>query len=336
MVALVQNEPISLHDFHKNVHRTPYDAFVGETYSPHLFKDIIYDFIQKFGHLPPTSFELSDIKKTSTYRTMFDEFLSFNHDDRFYEDSCITAAVIAEQGYPQLSSDKKLQIAKYTWHAVTIEDSANKILPHVKAFQEDFFRRRISENALLASFQQNLLNMYNWWDPIAANLITISALDFITGLLMEEDPAYQGMQLSDAALAWPDFLRRQTGSAVAYACMLFPKDSCSDTSTYIQVVEDMAYIVNILNDLLSYHKEALIGDCNNYVHFRARVNGKTVLETLKDVAEDILAANERIIRVLQSTSPESIVAWRNFVYGYSDFHFCSPRYRLKDFNLASE
>ena len=121
----------------------------------------------------------------------------------------------------------------------------------MKAFQEDFFRRRISENALLASFQQNLLDMYNWWDPIAANLITISALDFITGLLMEEDPAYQVMQLSDAALAWPDFLRRQTGSAVAYACMLFPMDSCPDTSTYIQVVEDMAYIVNILNDLLS-------------------------------------------------------------------------------------
>ena len=81
----------------------------------------------------------------------------------------------------------------------------------------------------------------------------------------------------------------------------------------------------IVTNFIRYHKEALIGDCNNYVHFRARVNGKTVLETLKDVAEDILAANERIIRVLQSTSPESIVAWRNFVYGYSCVHLLSSR-----------
>ncbi|KDR72279.1 hypothetical protein GALMADRAFT_30148, partial [Galerina marginata CBS 339.88] len=171
-------------------------------------------------------------------------------------------------------------------------------------------------------------DLYLYWDTIPANCITLAAMDYINGCLLEQMPAIRDMKLSDDAQSWPYFLRNKTGSAAAYAFMLFPKDLKLDLSVYIQVIEDIVLFTNLVNDVLSFHKEYLAGETNNYVSNRAHVSKKHILDTLQDVVDDTLAAHARITKVLQST--DAAIPWKRFVNGYIAFHFTLKRYRLDE------
>ena len=69
---------------------------------------------------------------------------------------------------------------------------------------------------------------------------------------MEEMPVIRDMKISNAAHSWPNYLREKTGSAEAYAFMLFPRTSNLDISVYIQVINDIAFFTNLTNDIMSY------------------------------------------------------------------------------------
>ena len=108
------------------------------------------------------------------------------------------------------------------------------------------------EDAFLQAFRKNLTDMYEFYDSIPANCITMCAMDFINGCLLEEKPTILNMKLSNGAHSLPYYLRMKTGTAVAYAFMLFPKKSHPDMSVYIQAIEDMCLFINLANDILSY------------------------------------------------------------------------------------
>ena len=94
--------------------------------------------------------------------------------------------------------------------------------------------------------------MYKFWDPIPANGITLSAMDFINGCLLEEMPIIRDMKISTAAHSWPYYLREKTGCSAAYAFMIFPRENHPDMSVYIPVIEDITLYTNLVNDILSY------------------------------------------------------------------------------------
>jgi hypothetical protein len=109
----------------------------------------------------------------------------------------------------------------------------------------------LSSGDFLQTFREHLTDLYQFWDPIPGNCITLAAMDYINGCLLEEMPAIRDMKLSDAGQSWPYFLRNKTGSSGAYAFMLFPKHLNLDLSVYIQVIEDIILITNLINDILS-------------------------------------------------------------------------------------
>ncbi|KDR72292.1 hypothetical protein GALMADRAFT_1343921 [Galerina marginata CBS 339.88] len=162
--------------------------------------------------------------------------------------------------------------------------------------------------------------------------MTLGAMDFINGCILEQTPSIRCMKLSDEAQSWPYFLRNKTGSAAAYAFMLFPKDLKLDLSVYIQVIEDIVLFTNLVNDVLSFHKEYLAGETNNYVSNRAHVTRRHILDTLQDVVDDSLAAHARVTKVLHST--DAAIHWKRFVNGHMAFHFTLKRYRLDDLGFS--
>ena len=120
----------------------------------------------------------------------------------------------------------------------------------------DFQKRVLTQNAspdgdFLVAFRKHLTEYYRLFDPIPANCINLAAMDFLNGCLLEQMPEIRGMKLTAASHSWPYFLRTKTGSAHAYAFMLFPKERNVDMSTYIQVIDDIAQYVNMVNDILS-------------------------------------------------------------------------------------
>ena len=48
-----------------------------------------------------------------------------------------------------------------------------------------------------------------------------------------------------------------------------------------------------LSDILSFYKEEMAGETDNYVHDRARIVKKSTSSVLNDVVKDVIASVER-------------------------------------------
>ena len=70
------------------------------------------------------------------------------------------------------------------------------------------------------------------------------------------------------------------------------------------------------------------GDVDNYVHARARITGKAVVETLHDIVDETAAAATRVRNTLGEGRERE--AWNSFEQGFIRFHMRDPRYRLGD------
>lgn len=132
-----------------------------------------------------------------------------------------------------------------------MDDLGHKIPSNLKLFQRGILANANSEATPLDGFQENLIDMYRFWDTIPANCITVSGFDFITGRIMEDELAIRQMEPCPTATSWPNFLRVKTGGAAAYVFFIFTKAQNPDISTYIQMVEDIRFFLDYVNDLLS-------------------------------------------------------------------------------------
>lgn len=87
----------------------------------------------------------------------------------------------------------------------------------------------------------------------------------------------------------------------------------------------------------SFYKEELQGEQDNYVHTRAKYEGKDVFTTLGEIADETTACTQRIHAVLADGGAARrpyAAAWRTHELGYIDFHGLSGRYRLEELGLS--
>ncbi|KAJ7050040.1 isoprenoid synthase domain-containing protein [Mycena amicta] len=242
---------------------------------------------------------------------------------------CNHSAAMAELSYHDHDFDTQLQIAKFTWFMLYIDDLANNMSSALEDFQLKLLRHERPDHPVLQHFAGHLSDMYRFWDRIPANSITTAAHEFITGCALEIHPEICAIKLDLSSKSWPYFLRAKTGVAPAYAFMIFRTIS-ANMSQYMQVIPDVCLFIDITNDVLSFYKEELVGETANYIHNRARVTKKPPLSVLAEVAEEALAARDRVTAVLRACGSEGLHAWVTFVQGYLAFHVTQDRYRLKE------
>lgn len=82
------------------------------------------------------------------------------------------------------------------------------------------------------------------------------------------------------------------------------------------------------SDILSFYKEEQDGEVASYIHARSRLSKKTLIATLYEVIDDVVAAVERIRCALGDGKARE--AWDSFARGYVGYHVNNPRYRLED------
>lgn len=87
--------------------------------------------------------------------------------------------------------------------------------------------------------------------------------------------------------------------------------------------------ISFLNsDILSFYKEELAGETENYIKARAIATGKTAQQTLYDVVDETVATARRIREALGEGKVRDV--WDGFEAGFVSFHIENPRYRLKE------
>jgi len=139
------------------------------------------------------------------------------------------------------------------------------------------------------------------------------------------------MKINPNASRYPYFLRSKTGVAQAYAFMIFPSAQHPDLTSYIQATPSVAYFIDIVNDILSFYKEELAHETENYVHLRALVTtGKDPLGVVNDLVVEAISSADGIGATLTDDAKD---AWIRFKIGYITFHVSQERYRLSDLGL---
>uniref|UniRef100_A0A8H7XQ61 Terpenoid synthase n=1 Tax=Psilocybe cubensis TaxID=181762 RepID=A0A8H7XQ61_PSICU len=271
----------------------------------------------------------------ATYNALLSEVAEYNDGGKWFIKLCDESATLAELMYQHCSPETRILMAKFIWCLINIEDLGHKYPESIVTFQPLILQRKEPEAKVLGLLLDSLIAFYQTWDPIPANAMSHSVLEFINGVLLEQDPNILDMELSTAAKSWPYFLRRKTGISAAFAFGIFPKELNIELPVYIQAIEDTVQFIDIFNDVLSFHKEYQSGERNNYINSRARVNEKTIVETLQESAEDALAAYSRAKQILMGT--EAYLPWKSCLDGYISFHFLAQkRYRLNELGFQTD
>ncbi|ESK92012.1 terpenoidsynthase [Moniliophthora roreri MCA 2997] len=236
----------------------------------------------------------------------------------------IPAVAIAQLCYSSHDLQVQLYIARLTTWAIYFDDMTQRMPSSLAAFQRNLITND-ADSDIMVEFRRLLVDAYRLWEPISANLIVTCCMEFVTACAIEGNEELGSMKIRRTAVSWPDYLRSKTGVAAAYSYAIFSKHLDHQLSAYIQIIGDANKFIELTNDILSFYKENLTGETNNYIYARAFTRGKSAIQTHQDVAEELISMYERICATLEGPELE---AWKGFVNGYLTFHVVLERYRL--------
>ncbi|KAH8895596.1 terpenoid synthase [Thozetella sp. PMI_491] len=172
--------------------------------------------------------------------------------------------------------------------------------------------------------------LWEYFDPLVANMIVIACYDFINGIGIET--LTKSSDVHPQAPGFPDWLRFKTGLSPMYSLLALarasdPQQPTGGLEKYVQTIPDVIVFTNIVNDVISFYKELLAGEKGNYLDMRAQRDQIDVLTALRDLADEGIQVRERILAALADT-PEYRDNFDAYARGITHFHTSSPRYRL--------
>ncbi|KAK8115642.1 hypothetical protein PG984_012144 [Apiospora sp. TS-2023a] len=242
----------------------------------------------------------------------------------------------AALAYPDHSVPVQAYIGIFSWLVVQVDDITPSIKEEVEQFQQRFLRGEEQPLPILRGLAAIFREAYDHWDPVLANLLVKSALDFMTSNLLDAEDVFRRMQVTtEAGVSFPYYIRHMSGITEAYAIFTYPREQYPDISQFLEAIPDMALWININNDVLSFYKEEVAGETTNYIHNRARCERKTPLAVVREVQHEVVDCVRRVNAMLEGREPYC-QAWKIHMTGHIAMHTVNPRYRLAELGLGEE
>ena len=77
------------------------------------------------------------------------------------------------------------------------------------------------------------------------------------------------------------------------------------------------HVGQIVINCVRFYKEQIGNETETYVHHRAHLEGKTLLQVLSEIKREIILAGENVLDILTRFGNEATVkAWQQWEYGY--------------------
>ena len=86
--------------------------------------------------------------------------------------------------------------------------------------------------------------------------------------------------------------------------------------------------MHLFSDVLSFYKEQLEGERDNYIYNRALVTNRDVDTVLSDVIDEVVKSINAVRDILQGE--EEKATWETFLKSYKAIQYVTPRYRLTE------
>ncbi|ESK87730.1 hypothetical protein Moror_1831 [Moniliophthora roreri MCA 2997] len=272
---------------------------------------IIRGFLDRLRYSEPV---VSQTDRQYLEKTIHSEFARYEQHHGAHYSEWLNHTVTPSVAMAQASTQILYRLRnRCTWHdsrwAIYFDDVMSSSLA---SLQRDLISNN-TDSDVIVDFRRFLLDAYQIWDPISANFMSSSWMEFLNGCAIEASDELGAMEIQKTAMFWPDYLRSKTGLAPAYTYAIFSKELHPQLSAYIQTIGDANRFIELANDVLSFYKEELAGETNNYVHTRAFTRGTSAIQTHQEVAEELISIYERVCVTLEGLELE---AWKTFVNGY--------------------
>ncbi|OAP57562.1 hypothetical protein AYL99_08300 [Fonsecaea erecta] len=202
-----------------------------------------------------------------------------------------------------------------------------------------------SEPCLLLWSELVTSEAHVYYGPYSAGAIQKGFVEFLMGSIIEARfPEGLRQQEEGSFASIPPtavhMLRDKAGAGEVYAHFMFPTHLAPEDEylgKYFICVRDMMDWINFTNDIMSFYKESFApgvqAEENTYIQNRARCEGKTALEVLRVLCDEVVGLTARIRRGLQGEAVLEDI-WENYVHGYILFHACDRRYRLQELGIV--
>ncbi|KAJ7604417.1 isoprenoid synthase domain-containing protein [Mycena polygramma] len=275
------------------------------------------------------------------------------------------AGSISERCYPYASTELQLLFAKMTALGILMDDSIQDeaMYSEIAQFSHKLFLGEPQENCLLALFHATLKELSCAFEN--NEVLRDMAVQIFSSQREMADTSY----LNGLPPNFPRYLRVKSGTSEFYVAGIFKanKEQHLPFSKFIQAVPDAVFTIDVMNDILSFHKEELAGETYNFIYLRTRAlssAGKqgsgpagewTTDDTLHLLCEEVLEATRRVDGVLRleecerktrgemvpegsdgvdELDVEIAKQWRAWRDGYISWHLECRRYKL-DFLLKT-
>ncbi|KAL0565739.1 hypothetical protein V5O48_016282 [Marasmius crinis-equi] len=231
----------------------------------------------------------------------------------------------ASTSYSHLPYRTQVYIAAYTGCATMLEDIFQTDPERMAGFNERFVEGLPQNHPILELFAKLLLATPKYYGRIQSNLIITSTLNFVTSLSIDlEIPRIT--EVSEFA-SFASYCRSMSGSSIAFATFIFTEDV--PLATYVTCLTHMGTYINGMNDVLSFYKEELNAEEDNYASILAKGTSTTKYDVIQRLADDVAEADERILKALNGHQL-AMDGWKSFRSGCVYFHTSCPRYKLND------
>ncbi|KAI0714028.1 terpenoid synthase [Cerioporus squamosus] len=288
-------------------------------------KSIVQGFLDRIPYQSPQTPQNPDLRKEITA-----EILSWNDglSQSFVKGLTDTCCRIAESAYTHTSYEHQFIVALYTAYLTYVDDVGQYNVDAVGEYVQRFTQGQGQSMVALDRLTTLLGTLHEYHPRISADAIITNSLDSLTAMYIEL--VTKGDRVHPAADRYPYYLRLKAGIASAYAHLNFTKNWGGATGHfYLQMLPELELITVGINDILSFYKETLAGETDNYVHLRAAAEQKPPITVLQEVVDENLESIRKI-EELAACQPGLTEICHSFVMGYVEFHFSARRYRLEE------
>ncbi|KAI0482206.1 isoprenoid synthase domain-containing protein [Xylariaceae sp. FL0804] len=228
----------------------------------------------------------------------------------------------ADYCFPYHALEVKVFVAIYTWLA-TLCDDAERVgtIPDVELFQQRWILGEPQPTIILQTWAEQLKVACKLYHPLIVNLIVTASFNLLTSTALVARNGIKDKTTSPSkgggAFAW--YIREKDDDGEAYALFTFPKAQYPELDIPIEAIDDMGRFIAFANDVLSFYKETLAGEVNNYIRSEAAYGDGDIFTTLKETAQGAIDCERRIASVLAGKG-EYEEAWRLHAAGYIQMH----------------
>ncbi|OSD07402.1 terpenoid synthase [Trametes coccinea BRFM310] len=317
----------------KLLNPSPGNLATGEVQRIHLFseiKDIFRDFLSRLKYQAPHSSINTQLRIEVAAEI---ESWKAGLTPTFIDGVTDTGCGMVESAYAHLPYKHQFLVAIYAVYLLYVDDLGQHKVDALGQVGRWLAAREEVSDPILKRMVAKFDEMYEYFPALSADLINANIVEGIIGRHIECVTSNTGMVVGSGATLYATSLRLKTGIGAAFALFNFPKGwRHPDDYYYLQVSPAIEHNICAINDILSFYKETLEGETDNYVHTRAAAESKEPLTVVRELVEETLD-NIHNIELLTAADEQLAMICRGHLMGYVEFNLRAKRYRLQELDL---